>query len=186
MNTASKTRPRSHAVLVLNASFEPINICTWMRAIKLVVKDRAEIIATHDHYVHVGLLLPAVIRLTRYRHVPHRIQELTRRNIFIRDGFKCAYCLKHISHGTGLTLDHVIPRSQGGRNSWENLVSCCETCNRRKANRTPEEASMTLHIKPRTLTVHTHRSLMRNAGISEEKWRPYLFYENVTKQQESA
>ena len=169
----------STPVLVLNASYEPINICSWRRAITLVVKGAAEVKQFHERYVHVSLQLPSVIRLLHYRRVPHRVQELTRRNILIRDGFRCQYCRTHIPRGTGLTLDHVVPRSQGGRSSWENMVAACEGCNRKKSNRTPEEAQMPLISQPRQLTIHTSRHLMRNAGLAEPKWKQYLWYESA-------
>jgi 5-methylcytosine-specific restriction endonuclease McrA len=174
----SKRRSISTPVLVLNASYEPINICDWESAIKKVVKGKAAILQYHDRYVHLGLQLPSVVRLLHYARVPHRVQELTRKNILIRDGFRCQYCRMHIPKGHGLTLDHVIPRSQGGKSTWENLVAACSTCNRKKSNRTPEEAQMPLVTVPRMLTVHTSRHLMRNAGLGEPKWRKYLWYEN--------
>jgi 5-methylcytosine-specific restriction endonuclease McrA len=174
----SKRRDHASPVLVLNASFEPINICGWESAIKKVVKGKATVIQYHDRYVHLGLQLPSVVRLIHYARVPHRVQELTRKNILIRDGYRCQYCRHHQPKGHGLTLDHVIPRSQGGRNTWENLVACCEGCNRRKSNRTPEEAKMPLVAVPRMLTVHTSRHLMRNAGVGEPKWQQYLWYDN--------
>jgi 5-methylcytosine-specific restriction endonuclease McrA len=168
----------SKPVLVLNATYEPINICSWQRAIKLVVKGAAEVEQTHEKFIHVGLHLPSVIRLKHYRRVPHRIQDLTRRNIFIRDGYRCQYCWVHVPHGKGLELEHVVPRSQGGRSSWSNLVAACSKCNKQKANRTPEEAGMPLRVRPRELTVHTARGLIRNAGVGEEKWQKYLWYQN--------
>lgn len=181
----SKRRSISTPVLVLNASYEPINICDWESAIKKVVKGKAAVIQYHDRFVHLGLQLPSVVRLLYYAKVPHRVQELTRKNILIRDGYRCQYCRRHLPKGRmidergveiRLTLDHVIPRSQGGPNSWQNLVACCDPCNHRKSNRTPEEASMPLANTPRQLTVHTSRHLMRSAGLNEPKWQRYLWY----------
>lgn len=162
-------------VLVLNNSYEPINICGWESAIRKVIKGKATILQFHDRFVHLDLQLPSVIRLTYFAKVPHRVQELTRKNILIRDGYKCQYCRTYIPKGHGLTLDHIIPRSQGGKNTWHNLCACCEPCNRRKANRTPEEADMPLMTIPRQLTVHTSRGLLRSAGLAEPKWREYLW-----------
>jgi 5-methylcytosine-specific restriction endonuclease McrA len=162
-------------VLVLNASYEPVNITRARRAIVLLVKGVAVIEEAHDRFVHAGLLLPCVIRLRQYRRLPSRIQKLSRRNILIRDGYVCQYCGGKFSISE-LELEHVIPRAQGGRSTWENLVAACRVCNVRKANRTPAEANMKLLRQPRAVTIHTSRALMRQMGSSEEKWRKYLYY----------
>jgi 5-methylcytosine-specific restriction endonuclease McrA len=162
-------------VLVLNASYEPVNITRARRAIVLLVKGIAVIEEAHDRFVHVGLPLPCVIRLRRYRRLPLRIQKLSRRNILIRDGYVCQYCGRKFSISE-LELEHVIPRAQGGRSTWENLVAACRSCNVRKANRTPGEANMKLLRQPRAVTIHTSCAVMRQTGIGEEKWRKYLYY----------
>lgn len=133
-------------VLVLNASFEPLNITSWRRAIVLVIKGKAEQVEHNGRYVYANYPLPTVIRLRQYVRVPYKDIPLTRRNIFFRDANTCQYC-----HYTGddLTLDHVMPRSRGGVDSWENLVTACVRCNVQKGNRTPKEADMPLDKTPR-------------------------------------
>ena len=162
-------------VLVLNASYEPVNITRARRAVVMLIKGVAVIEEAHDRYIHVGLKLPCVIRLRQYRRLPSRIQTLSRKNILIRDGYECQYCgEKFLS--SELELEHVIPRSQGGQSTWENLVAACRDCNARKADRTPWEADMKLRRQPRRVTIHTSRALMRQTGADEEKWRKYLYY----------
>jgi len=165
-------------VLVLNASYEPINICAARRAIVLVLKG----VATAEEQSHLtvrsavqSMRLPSVIRLTGYRRIPHQTRALSRKNILIRDRFTCQYCSQTLPSGE-LTLDHVIPRSRAGETAWENLVACCHDCNNRKGSRTPEEAEMRLVRPPRPFSLHTSRHLMRLLAKSDEQWRKYLFY----------
>jgi 5-methylcytosine-specific restriction endonuclease McrA len=143
-------------VLVLNATFEPINVCTVRRATVLVLKDRAEIVERHDRDLHAETFTmprPVVIRLVTYVRVPrdaHR-RKITRRAVFARDSWTCQYC-GHV-RGT-LTLDHVIPRSRGGTSTWDNIVTCCAPCNRRKGDRLPKVAGMHPMTAPRAPSPH--------------------------------
>jgi 5-methylcytosine-specific restriction endonuclease McrA len=162
-------------VLVLNASYEPIAICRARRALTLLVKGAAAIEESHDVLVWRNMRMPSVIRLSRYRKVPQKRHVVTRRNIFSRDLNACQYCAM-IFAGSRLTLDHVLPRSRGGRDTWENLVTCCHSCNHRKADRTPEEAAMPLIRVPRAVTVHTARSVMRTRAEDFPLWRKYLYF----------
>ena len=134
-------------VLVLNASYEPINICAARRALVLVLKGVAsaeeDVAARHPFGARRRLRLPSVIRLLEYRRIPHQTRALSRKNILMRDRYTCQYCHRIMPSGE-LTLDHVIPRSRAGESAWENLVACCHPCNNRKGNRTPEEAGMKL------------------------------------------
>ncbi len=131
--------PSSGRVLVLNASYEPINVCTVRRAAVLVLKDRAEILERSEWALHAEALTmpgPAVIRLKAYVRIPrdaHR-RKITRRAVFARDRWTCQYCGQERGN---LTVDHVIPRSKGGGSGWENIVACCAPCNRRKGDRLP-------------------------------------------------
>jgi 5-methylcytosine-specific restriction endonuclease McrA len=134
----------SGRVLVLNASYEPINVCTVRRAAVLLLKNRAEILEKGDWALHAEsftLARPVVIRLLTYVRIPrdaHR-RKITRRAVFARDRWTCQYC----GHERGnLTVDHVIPRSKGGPSTWENIVTCCAPCNRRKGDRLPRQADM--------------------------------------------
>ena len=165
-------------VLVLNASYEPINICAARRAIVLVLKG----VATAEEQSHLtvrsaikSVTLPSVIRLLGYRRIPHQTRSLSRKNILMRDRFTCQYCLRTLPSGE-LTLDHVVPRSRSGESAWENLVACCHDCNNRKGSQTPEEAGMRLVRQPRPFSLHTSRHLMRLLGRSDEQWKKYLFY----------
>ena len=135
-------------VLVLNATYEPINVCTLRRAAVLLLKEKAELLEHRDgaalHSEHMTLERPDVIRLVNYVRIPreaHR-RKITRRAVLARDSWTCQYCG---STKSGLTVDHVIPRSRGGDSVWENIVAACATCNRRKGNRLPRE----IHMHPK-------------------------------------
>jgi 5-methylcytosine-specific restriction endonuclease McrA len=165
-------------VLVLNASYEPINICAARRAVVLVLKGIAAAEETTSHAIHSSrrsMRVPSVIRLLEYRRIPHQTRALSRKNIMMRDRYTCQYCAKTMP-ASELTLDHVIPRSRAGESAWENLVACCHPCNNRKGSRTPEEAGMKLARQPRPFSLHTSRHLMRLLGKGEDKWRKYLFF----------
>jgi 5-methylcytosine-specific restriction endonuclease McrA len=165
-------------VLVLNASYEPINVCAARRAIVLVLKGVAATEERAAHHVSSErhcIPLPSVIRLLEYRRIPHQSRSLSRKNIMLRDRYSCQYCGSTLPAGE-LTMDHVVPRSRGGGSSWENLVACCIPCNNLKGNRTPGEAGMRLARPPRPFTLHTSRHLMRLLGKSDHQWRKYLFY----------
>ena len=114
-------------VLVLNASYEPINVCAARRAIVLVLKGVAMTEEENGHFLHAARLairVPSVIRLLEYRRIPHQTRALSRKNILLRDRNTCQYCGEVLPSGE-LTLDHVVPRSRGGTSTWENLVACC-------------------------------------------------------------
>src|ERR1017187_5369140 len=165
-------------VLVLNASFEPINICAARRALVLVLKGVAsaeEESASAIHSARAAVRLPSVIRLLEYRRIPHPTRAPSRKNTLMRARYPCQYCHRTLPSGE-LTLDHVVPRSRAGESAWENLVACCHHCNNRKGNRTPEEAGMRLARQPRPFSLPTSRHLMRMLGKSDAQWRKYLFY----------
>jgi 5-methylcytosine-specific restriction endonuclease McrA len=165
-------------VLVLNASYEPIHVCVVRRALVLVLKGVAsaeELAASHIHSASQAISVPSVIRLLEYRRIPRQTRSLSRKNILLRDRHTCQYC-RQIFSPIELTLDHVIPRSRGGKSTWENLVTCCRRCNNGKGDRLPEEAHMLLQRRPRPFSLHTSRSLMRQLGSYQETWRKYLFY----------
>jgi 5-methylcytosine-specific restriction endonuclease McrA len=164
----------SGRVLVLNASYEPINVCTVRRAAVLLLKNRAEIVEHGQRRLHAESLTiprPVVIRLTTYVKIPrdaHR-RKITRRAVFARDRWTCQYC------GTerkSLTVDHVVPRSKGGASSWDNIVTCCAPCNRRKGDRLPRQVNMTPLRKPKapspTIFIHVAAQSIPPA------WEQYL------------
>lgn len=135
--------------LVLNAGYEPLAIVSFRRALMLVMSQKATVLkADADHPIEAITAKfdrPSVIVLSRYVRVPYaRRVPLTRRGVLRRDGHHCAYCGKNAN-----TIDHVIPKSRGGSESWENLVACCFKCNNIKSDRTPQEMGWRLRITPR-------------------------------------
>ncbi len=136
-------------VLVLNQSYEPLNICRVRRAVVLLYQNKAEMLENGSGFIHSAdaeFPVPSVIRLASMIKRPHRsVRKLTRLEVFKRDQYMCQYCGKESRQ---LTLDHVIPRYRGGEHTWENVVSACVPCNRRKAGRTPQEAGMRLIRQP--------------------------------------
>jgi 5-methylcytosine-specific restriction endonuclease McrA len=178
LRAASRPSVMQAPVLVLNATFEPINVTAVRRALVLLFKGVAQAEETQAAAVHSAtqsLPVPSVIRLLSYRHIPQQSRALSRKNILLRDRNTCQFCGNVFPAGE-LTLDHVVPRSRGGHSSWENLVACCYSCNNSKGDRTPEEAGLRLVRRPRPFTLHTSRQLMRLIGHKEDKWRKYLFY----------
>jgi len=159
-------------VLVLNASYEPLNITSWRRAVVLLIKNKAEQVEHNGKCVYKEFPLPTVIRLRHYIQVPYKEIPLTRRNILHRDGHTCQYCGYT---GEDLTLDHVIPRSRGGGDTWENIVTACVRCNVKKGSRTPREASMALAHNPRRPYSSLYFEISRHlrSGVHQE-WRKYI------------
>jgi len=161
-------------VLVLNASFEPINVCTVRRAAVLVLKDKAVLLERAERPLRserLSLDRPTVIRLISFVRIPRDAhgRKITRKAVLARDSWTCQYC------GTrkpGLTVDHVIPRSRGGKSVWENIVASCATCNRRKGSHLPREIKMHPHTKPRapgpTVFIRIASPTIPHA------WQPYL------------
>jgi 5-methylcytosine-specific restriction endonuclease McrA len=160
-------------VLVLNASYEPLNVCSVRRAHVLVYKGRAEVIDALDRPLRSAehaYPWPHVVRLLTYVRVPRSAQRrISRRALFARDGWECVYCG---TSGVRLTLDHVVPRSRGGDSVWENVVTSCAPCNLRKGDRLPEEAAMQLARVPRPPAPALFIRLSTPRVPSG--WRPYL------------
>ena len=161
-------------VLVLNQNYEPLSVCSVKRAVIMVFLDRAEIIETLDgqkiHSVSMSLSVPSVVRLDAYIKVPIKRIMLTRKNIIKRDGGRCQYCGKK---GSQMTVDHVIPKNLGGKDSWENLVAACLVCNNKKGQRTPDQAGMKLLKKPRRPNHITF--IQQFVGVEDRRWKRYLF-----------
>lgn len=160
-------------VLVLNQDYQPLSICSVQRSVKLLFLEKAEVL--HDdpdkkiRTVNDEFIYPSVIRLRYYIRIPYTRIVLSRRNVMKRDAYTCQYC----GIKSDLTLDHIFPRSRGGGDSWENLVTACNTCNVKKGNRTPEEAKMTLKRKPyRPVHITFFRDML---GGVQEDWKPYLY-----------
>lgn len=176
--------------LVLNASFEAINVISARRACTSVMKGIAVVEKSYPMSIRTGrgrrgvldFPIPHVIKLCEYRRLPHRSRTLSRKGILARDQNTCQYCQKESPTGR-LELDHIIPRSRGGPSTWENLVAACHSCNNRKADRTPMEAGMKLARYPKPFTIHTSRHLLRASAAQQEAWQEYLFYKNETPQE---
>ena len=160
-------------VLVLNASYEPLNVTTLRRAHVLVFKGKAEVIEELDRPLRSASSTyrwPHVIRLVQYVRVPRAIQrKISRRALFARDGWRCVYC--GTSSGR-LTLDHVVPRSRGGESSWENVVTACSPCNLRKGDRSLEESGLALNSLPKPPAPVLFIRLA--AQRIPQRWQPYL------------
>jgi 5-methylcytosine-specific restriction endonuclease McrA len=161
-------------VLVLNASYEPLNVCTVRRAIVLILKEKAEMLERGEGVLRsetMRLDRPEVIRLVSFVRVPRDIhrRRITRKAVLARDGWTCQYCG---DERPALTVDHVIPRSRGGESVWENIVASCAPCNRRKGNRLPREVRMHPRNNPRPPgpTVFIRIAAPR----TPEVWEPYL------------
>lgn len=159
-------------VLVLNASYEPLNVTNWKRAVVLLVKGKAEPLEHNDTFIYHAFPLPSVIRLKYYVKVPYKEIPLTRRNILDRDRNTCQYCGYK---GELLTLDHVYPRSRGGKDSWDNLVTACVYCNIKKGNKTPDEALMELKKEPRKPYSSLYFEILKyTRGNRNDQWRKYV------------
>ena len=163
-------------MLVLNATYEPINVCTVRRAAVLLLKEKAEIVEHSSYELRsetATLPRPVVIRLVTFVKVPrdtHR-RKITRRAVFARDGWECQYC----GARTSLTVDHVIPRSKGGNSDWENIVASCAPCNRRKGDRLPHQVGMHPRVKPRMPSPNVFIQLA--SPTIPATWKQYLLPE---------
>ncbi|MBC8045047.1 MAG: HNH endonuclease [Rhizobacter sp.] len=161
-------------VLVLNQNYEPMSVCNAKKAIILIFGGKAEMVAAHpDQFIRsvkAQFPMPSIVRLIFYVAVPYKKIMLTRKNLLRRDGNRCQYCGRT---DLVLTLDHVIPKSQGGSDTWENLITACTKCNNKKANRTPEQANMPLYRKP--IRPNPVMFIQHFVGNISDEWKPYLF-----------
>lgn len=158
--------------LVLNAGYEPLAVVSFKRALVLVMNDKATIVERVEGdpvWAASGAYdRPAVILLTRYVRVPGaRTVPVTRRGVLRRDAHRCGYCGK-----TATTIDHVLPRSRGGADSWENLVAACVRCNNTKGDRTPQEIGWELRLVPRA--PRGAQWTVRGTERADPRWEPYL------------
>jgi 5-methylcytosine-specific restriction endonuclease McrA len=151
-----------------------MSVCNVKKAVVLLYLGKAELIEAHRTHrlrsISMSMPFPSIVRLGVYIHIPHKKIILSRKNILRRDSHRCQYCNRG---DVPLTVDHIIPKSTGGEDTWENLVTACVACNNRKGNRTPEKAHMPLlrtPIKPNHVTFIRHF-----VGQVDERWKPYLF-----------
>jgi 5-methylcytosine-specific restriction endonuclease McrA len=166
-----------YRVLLLDKAFRPIRAVNWRRAMLLDLSGRVEVLQYYDRVVHTARAvfpMPAVIRIPGWIERAPVTVALTRRNVLLRDGNVCAYC-GYAGVGRELTIDHVMPRSRGGRTAWENVVTACAPCNRRKGDRTPIEAGMPLAATPhRPSALQLGRRGMIVTGDPPPEWRAWL------------
>jgi len=173
---------RDNPALVLNAdyrplSYFPLSLWTWQDAIKAAFLDRVSIVAEYETLVHspsISMRLPSVVALRDYVK-PARYPAFTRFNLFLRDQFTCQYC----GAKSEMTFDHVLPRSRGGRTTWENVVAACGSCNLKKANLTLRQAGMALQRPPRRPDAAELQNKGRRfpPGYLHESWMDFLYWD---------
>jgi len=169
----------SAPVLVLSSSYEAVHICSVRRAVLLLLAGKAHPVERSGEWLRspsTRLEVPEVIRLHRYVRLPYQEVPFCRKNIFLRDGFRCQYCGREET-AENLTVDHIVPLSRGGRDLWSNVVTACRTCNNLKGNKLPRECNLRLQDSPRTPTSLTFLHIMRQQGERRLVWRKYLFFE---------
>lgn len=162
---------------MLNQSYEALTICTLRRALVLILLSKADTVVKDEERkiktINRSFDFPVVIRLKKFIHIPYKQVVLSRKNVLKRDSFKCGYCGRS---DIPLTIDHIVPKAKGGKDTWDNLVTACTKCNNKKGDRTPQEAELKLLIKP---TVPNHIFFIKNSvNKIDLRWKPYLFIDN--------
>ena len=162
-------------VLLLNADFEPLNVCNVRRAMALILLGKAEVLDYREELLGTSrgdLPAPSIVKMRYHVRRPLPQLRLSRHSILARDSYTCQYCG---AKGKDLTIDHVIPRWMGGPQSWDNLVACCRKCNLKKADKTPAQAKMKLRVQPRRPHFIPYISLPAYLKAQErEDWQFYL------------
>ena len=165
-------------VLLLNITYEPLRIINWKKAITLLCLGKVEVIEEYGrdiHSVSFTIKLPSVVRLLKLVKKPKSPVKFSRQNIYLRDKYRCQYCgLQHPTED--LTYDHVLPKSRGGKTEWENIVTCCIGCNRKKGGRTPNEARMNLVRKPTRPSGVPAIKITIGLRQIPQTWRDYLYW----------
>ena len=162
----------NNLTLILNASYLPLGVCNSKRAICLYFLDKVDILMNYDHHIHspsMQMKVPSVVKLKKYVSFNSLDVVLNRKNLLLRDHSSCQYC----GAKSNLTIDHIIPKQKGGKDSWENLIIACSPCNSRKGSRTLLEANMKLMKVPKK----PNRFMYFNQYINQENegWKEYLF-----------
>ena len=160
-------------VLILNQDYQPLSVCNVRRSLLLLFLEKAEMLHNRPDYkirtVSSEFDFPSVIRLRKYTRIPFKNIVLTRKNVMRRDWNRCQYC----GSSSDLTIDHVIPKSRNGKDTWDNLVTACNKCNHKKGNKTPSEAGMNLKKEPYR---PNHIIFLRDyIGHIEDPCKPYLY-----------
>ena len=166
----------NRAVLVLNANYIPLAVCTAKREICLSVLDKVDILVNYDSKVHspsVSLPLPSIVKVKEFIHYNSLNVEISRKNIILRDNHICQYC------GTKkgpITVDHIMPKVRGGKDTWDNLITACQPCNQKKGDRTPDEIGMHILKQPKKPSrIHYYQQYVNTL---QSDWKPYLFMES--------
>ncbi|MCG9895335.1 MAG: HNH endonuclease [Fimbriimonadaceae bacterium] len=163
-----------HDVLLLNANYEPLNVCDCRRAISLLSSGKADLVHEKEAPIRTAAGLhpaPSVVRMRYQVRRPLPTLRLSRHSILARDGYCCQYC----GSTRDLTIDHVVPRWMGGPHTWENLVACCRRCNLKKGDKTPRQANMKLKTEPRRPKFIPYLSLQQYIrAIQIDDWSLYL------------
>jgi 5-methylcytosine-specific restriction endonuclease McrA len=170
----SEDGPGFHKVLVLNSGFTPIHITSWRRAMVLMYKGKASGVEFNGTFINGRVRLPEIIKLASYVPVPYLEIVLTRKNIYLRDNYTCQYCGQP---GGSLTIDHIVPKSRGGRETWDNMVVCCARCNNRKGDQSLEAVGFKLIGTPYrpSSALYLHMTRLNNIPKS---WYNYFFRNN--------
>jgi len=162
------------SVLILNNGYEPLGTCDAKKAITLVYLTKAMIVEEDKdielHSPNQTMHMPSVIRLSNYVHLPYKKLQPSKRNIFKRDKYVCQYCGEKCQSPT---VDHIIPKSRGGKNVWTNMTTSCFRCNNKKNNRTPEEANMKLRSRP-FIPSRTHIIGYQESNPNNKEWKKFL------------
>jgi 5-methylcytosine-specific restriction endonuclease McrA len=164
--------------LLLDQSYTPIQVIPWQRALTLFFQNKVEVVSEYDGFARsptVIIKIPAVVRLIGAFRRQRKAVKFSRINIYARDDFRCQFCATKLP-AAELTYDHVVPRAQGGKTTWTNIVTACEPCNRRKGNKTPAQAGMKLRKEPRQPKALSALALNINPKSSPEEWRSFLYW----------
>lgn len=175
-----------HNTLVLDQGYRPLKIVSWQRAVTLLYQNKIELVEEYAdceiRAVSITIKMPAVVRLLNAVRRTKRSTKFSRLNILTRDKFACQYCGRRKSFRE-LNYDHVVPRSQGGKTTWTNIVACCIICNQRKGGRTPEQAGMRLLSKPRRPEELPLTALRFEPGTKlPDQWRSYVYWRGALEE----
>ena len=167
--------------LLLNASYEPLKIVDWQKAVTLWCQGKVEVISVYDREIRgvtVRVKLPSVLRLLRHVRMKRPFADVpfSRANVYARDDHRCQYCGDRFTPGQ-LTFDHVVPVARGGHKGWDNIVTCCIPCNRRKGDRVPEEAGLRLLRRPKRPAALPSLTISLGIHRAPPSWRDYLYWD---------
>jgi 5-methylcytosine-specific restriction endonuclease McrA len=160
--------------LLLSSWYLPVRVLCWQDAVKMIYEQRVEVLAEYEEEIRSPSTVwktPAVVRLLRTYRYRHARVRFSRLNVYVRDGFRCQYCGADVVR---LTLDHVVPRSRGGRTDFENVVAACQPCNARKGNLTCDQAGMFPRRQPVTPASLPLRKPRVDARAAPLEWRPFI------------